>query len=222
MTQEEKDILMEKMLDPDGVLSDEELETVFHDDELQDIYRVSSAVRGACVQSYAIDVKKEWRIFRHRLHPGPLRRRWPMRVAVIFLGILFVSGIVGIAVDRFLSGKKQVVVAKSETLTAEKHVQEDSNQKPLQEMGNDDFPTPSLPAARKAIAPRRSVAENAVEEEEIDVDEYLRLQQARIDNDMALIQAELYIAERQAIREAQFPDGEEELEQNEVRYVIMQ
>lgn len=223
MTQEEKDILMEKMLDPEGVLTDAELERVFQDDELKEIYEVSSAVRGACVQPSKIDVKQEWRLFRHSILPKPSLWRWAMRVAAVFLGILFVSAIAKIAIDRILTEEKQVIVAKSESLTAEKHEQEISNPKPLQEVGNDGFATPPVHAVRKAVALRRNVAHRAVEEEEeIDVDEYLRLQQARIDNDMALIQAELYIAELQALQEAQSPAGEEEIELNEERYVIMQ
>ena len=62
-----------------------------------------------------------------------------------------------------------------------------------------------------------------VEEAEIDVDEYLRLQQARIDNDIAMIQAELFIDQIQTLRETQLKgDGEDALEQREERYVIMQ
>ena len=112
MTQQEKDILIEKMLDPDGVLSDKDLKMVFHDDELKEIYELSSAVRGACVQLPKIDMEREWRLFRHRIRPRPSRWKWVMRVAAIFLGIMFVSGIVRIALDHILTEKKTVAIVK--------------------------------------------------------------------------------------------------------------
>ncbi|MDE5851158.1 MAG: hypothetical protein K2H38_13555 [Muribaculaceae bacterium] len=223
MTQQEKDILMEKMLDPDGVLSDKDLEMVFHDDELKEIYELSSAVRGACVQLPKIDVEREWRLFRHRIRPRPSRWKWVMRVAAIFLGVMFVSGIVRIALDHILTEKKTVAVVKSKPLTTEKFTQEGSNPEPLPIVENDDLPASDTPVSRKAVTPRKNAIENTVDEADIDVDEYLRLQQARIDNDIAMIQAELLIDEIKTLRETELQaDGEVPLEQNEERYVIMQ
>ena len=222
MTQQEKDILIEKMLDPGGTLSAEELEIIFLDDELKDIYELSSAVRGACVQLPTIDLEREWSLFRHRILPRPSRWKWTMRVAAIFLGVMFVSGIVRIAIDRILTEEKTVAIVKSKQQTTEKFKQETSNpQNPILE--NDDLPISAPPATRKAATPRRNIADMEVEEAEIDVDEYLRLQQARIDNDIAMIQAELFIDQIQTLRETQLQGDEEDaLEQREERYVIMQ
>ena len=221
MTQQEKDILMEKILDPDGILSDEDLEMVFHNDELKDIYELSSAVRGACVQLPKIDVEREWRLFSRRIRPRPSRWKWVMRVAAIFLGVMFVSGIVRIAIDHILTGKKTVAVVKSKPLTPEKLTRESPLQLPIVE--NEDLPTSSAPVSRKVVRPRNNIAVMEAEEADIDVDEYLRLQQARIDNDIAMIQAEILIDQIQALRETELQaDGEVPLERNEERYVIMQ
>lgn len=223
MTQEEKDILLEKMLDPDGVMTDAELEKLFQDDELKEIYEVASAVRGACVQPSKIDVKQEWRLFRHRILPRPSRWRWTMRVAAIFLGVMFASAIVKIAIDRILTEEKPVVIVDSKGSDANQLMEEDAKPRKIHDVENNAIPTSPVETTPNVKTPKRLEAKKAIDDEEIDVDEYLRLQQARIDNDMALLQAEIYIAELQALREAQSTAGDdEELEQHEVRYAIMQ
>lgn len=47
MTDEHKEILIAKLLDSPASLSDEELDAIAHDDELRDLYGVSSAVSDA-------------------------------------------------------------------------------------------------------------------------------------------------------------------------------
>lgn len=221
MTLEEKDILMERMLDPDSVLSKEDLDLILHDPELRELYEVSVAVRGVCVQPESVDVEREWLLFRHRILPRPSRWRWVMRVAAIFMGVLFVAAVARVAVDRILTDDKPVVVAEVRTPVAESPVVKEADSEPLPAVEKHDT------QGREAVAPpprgrKRSSVKMRQEEEEIDVDEYLRLEQARIDNEVAIIQAELYIDRLQALREEPSPDEADELNTNEIRYVIMQ
>lgn len=49
MTEEQKEKLIARMLDSPSSLSDEELEMMTLDEELRDIYEISSSVSGACM-----------------------------------------------------------------------------------------------------------------------------------------------------------------------------
>lgn len=227
MTQEDKDILMEKMLDPDASLTDAELDIILHDAELREIYDISSAVKSACVQPSAVDVEQEWRLFRHRIQPKPSRWRWVMRVAAIFIGVVFVSGIVKVALDSILSeGDSAVVVDATPKKAPQSPAEEVEGANGVSGLAND---AEASGGAVKAVPVRRRVPKAVQNEdtdqnvEEIDIDEYLRLEQARIDNDLALLQARTYIDEVQALREAELPDADpQSLDNDEIRYVIMQ
>lgn len=225
--QQDKYMLLEKMLDSGAILTDADLEMILHDDELREIYEVSADVRGACVQPSEIDAEQEWRLFRRKLHPGYSAWRWVVRVAAIFLGVLFVSGIVTIALDRLLTDGQSVIVAES---TAKK----DSTQLSAPTLPTETSVScfveaneaiPEQVVARKGTSKKPvMVIERAEEEEEeeIDIEEYLRLQQARIDNDLAILQAQLYIDQIQAINDAAITSGDGEAAPCETRYIITQ
>lgn len=227
MTQEEKDILLEKMLDSAAVLTDEQLKNIMHDGELREIYDVSAALRGACVQPSEIDVEKEWRLFRHKILPKPFRWRWVMRVAAIFLGVMFVSAIVKVAVDRLLTPDSPLVAEVSKPKNADLTVisqETESPQTGIDQVENCELDAPAIRQVSKQKGRKlRPIAQEQPEPEDIDVDEYLRLQQARIDNDLALLQARIYIEELEALESPMTPNGGgEEFMPLEVRYVIMQ
>ena len=93
MTEQDKDILIGKMLDSPSSLTDKELSMIRTDEELKDIYRISSALKGACMTRPEIDVEREWRQFRTRLLHKPSPLRWMMRIAAIFLGVVLLSAV---------------------------------------------------------------------------------------------------------------------------------
>ena len=68
MTEEQKEILIAKMLDAPSSLSDVELDSILHDDELRDIYEASAALSSACIRQPEWDMKAEWNSFRPRIH----------------------------------------------------------------------------------------------------------------------------------------------------------
>lgn len=222
MTEQEKDILLEKMLDPGAVLTDEEIGIIMSDEELRGIYDVSSALRGACVQPSVVNVEREWRLFRHKILPKPSRWRWAMRVAAIFLGVLVVSAIVKVAVDRNLTPEAPVLAEVSAPKQSDVQVVDHKVERSLIESEEAARPASRQAVRRKRTASRPTVVVETVIED-IDVDEYLRIQQAGIDNDVALMQSQLYIDELQALRGAELPGVDaDDQDQSEVRYIITQ
>ena len=71
MTEEQKEILIAKMLDAPSSLSDVELDSILHDDELRDIYEASAALSSACIRQPEWDMKAEWNSFRPRIRRKP-------------------------------------------------------------------------------------------------------------------------------------------------------
>lgn len=56
MTEEQKEILIAKLLDCPSSLSDEELDLILHDGELREIYDASVAMSGALVRQPDFDM----------------------------------------------------------------------------------------------------------------------------------------------------------------------
>ena len=117
MTEEQKEILIAKMLDAPYSLSDEELDLMMHDDELREIYEASAALSSALIRQPELDMKAEWDRFRPRLRRKPAPMRWVMRVAAIFLGVIFFSGIAVRIIDKVFSDDQTPVVAKVDPST---------------------------------------------------------------------------------------------------------
>ncbi|MDE6547786.1 MAG: hypothetical protein K2L22_02190 [Muribaculaceae bacterium] len=209
MTEEQKDILIGKMIDSPSSLTDEELDMILTDDELKDIYKISSDVMGACMPQPEMDVEREWRLFRHRILSKPSPTRWIMRVAAIFLGVMLASGILVKFTDYLLTDENKTIVASDAGKRVDLNDQVNGNneidhpmkdEEPISEM----LPIKAaIPDARPAKTKRISSAAKKVEieEEEIDIDEYLRLQQSEIDQEIAVLNAEMYLDEWDAMRE---------------------
>lgn len=196
MTEEKKEFLIAKMLDSPSSLSDEEMDVILHDDELKDIYEMSSAVSGACIRQPEINMTGEWERFRPRIRRKPSAMRWVMRVAAIFLGVVVASGIGVTLTDYLLSSEEQPVIAKVE----EKHaVTPDRISIPVAanepvvkvEDGNQ---RKYVSAHKRHRAKAAVVAADTITAYDSDDDEYieqyLRVQQARIDNELAMMTAQ--------------------------------
>ena len=209
MTEQDKDILIAKMLDSPSSLTDEELAMIRQDAELKDIYEMSSLVCGACMPKPEIDVEREWRLFRHRILPKPSPMRWVMRVAAIFLGVVFLSGIIIKIIDRTLTVEDKPIVAETvKPLVIERpHF--------VDEVIDDNAASEEKTKMLKANPPRKEV-------EEVDVDEYLRQQQIEIENEIALINAEIYLNEKDAIQNFMgYVEGNPDMEDHAEAKVIM-
>lgn len=207
MTEQEKDILIEKMLDAPDSLTDEELKAIMLDDELKDICEISSGVRSACLPSPEMDVEQEWRQFSRRIRPASSYWKWTIRVAAIFIGVLIVSAILVKVLDHDRHKEMEpVVVDSGRSVGIGSHrCDEDS----VMQSGRSEVVVPDgyvqveTAAVAVPVAGKRSgkTSVKAHIEEEIDVEEYLRQQQAEIDYEIALLNAEIYLDEQDAISE---------------------
>lgn len=203
MTEEKKEILIAKILDAHSSLSDEELDLILNDDELRDIYSVSAYITGAYIRQPEFDMKAEWNKFRPRIRRKPTAMHWIMRVAAIFLGVLFASSVVVKIIDSAFTDDRRPVIAKVE------HSPE-IDDKPVVHQNAQVTESEEEPEIRQEIESNNSYGGNrhlteaetshpgrsvSQDESDTDVDEFLRIQEACIDNDLAMQVAESYAEE---------------------------
>lgn len=203
MTEEQKEILIAKMLDAPASLSDMELDAISEDDELRDIYAASAALDSAYAAEQKFDMDAEWKRFSPRLRRKPDNMRWFMRVAAIFLGVILASGVVVKIINTAFTHDPQPVIAKVEqvskaperpTLHETLQAAESIDKTPVNHaIGHSSKPVNTRHIAKAEVSMPATTPTQA--EPEIDVDEYLRIQQARIDNELALQMAESYMEE---------------------------
>ena len=200
MTDELKDILIAKMLDAPRSLTDEEVELIMRDDELREIYQISAEINRASAPMPEIDTEAEWARFRPRIMGRPSLTRRFMRVAAIFLGVIFASSILVRLVDHLLTSENPPMTARYAE-PAEAPIDTVRSQEIPDSISEPEI----IPPARKTYrrpAPETLLAsaEDADQAVDLDIDEYLRVQQARIDNDLAMQNAEILIDEYAALR----------------------
>lgn len=203
MTEEQKVILIAKMIDVPQSLSDDDLEAILTDDELRDIYEVSSTVRGACIRQPEMDMAEEWQRFRRRTRRKPTKMDWIMRVAAIFTGVMLVSGFAAKILDYSLTTDKQTLEANTAHTTQPETILTITCTIRPSESQENTITEPTIRGKQAAASSQHHAKTKTVkpkgklepEETNIDIDEYLRIQQARIDNDLALQVAEAYMEE---------------------------
>ncbi len=201
MTEEQKDILTARMLDAPATLTDAEIEAILADAELRDIYDMSVAVGNACNPGPEADLKEEWDRFSRLLHRRPSRTGWLPRVAAIFFGVILLSGIVKTVIDRALTADSPPLIAEVAATAPSDTV---------------DVPEPTDPDVKdsdeepQASATRRQAQnEPSATAEAPDLDEYIRIDQARIDNELALLTAAEIEAESEDMLIMMLEEGEE-------------
>lgn len=127
--------------------------------------------------------------------------RWITWAAAIFLGVIFMSSIVVRIVDNEFSTKQQSVIANVKQSHEKDIAPEDIQSPQFAEKKEDADQEPTINNSTSTVSNshlakaeiNHSKAKDTKEDSDIDVDEYLRIQQARIDNDQALQMAETYI-----------------------------
>lgn len=183
MTDHDKEILLEKMLDSPAELTDKELREIMSNDELLDIYNMSAAVSATCANQPEINSEDEWRMFRPRIKNRPMRGRWVMRVAAIFFAVAFLSSITVKIIDAVFYDDETLVFTEMQPGAFHPlYIASSPIEKECEEL-------PPSPPVRKP-------------KEEIDIEECILIEQARIDNDIALHQAALYEEEYTAMIES--------------------
>lgn len=188
------------MIDSPASLSDEELEIIMHDDELREIHEASSAVSSASVSKADYDMTEEWDRFRPRIRRKPSLTLRFMRVAAVFLGIAVAANVIVKVIDHTLAPDQQPTLAKVEQPTDKEEGNASDQEK--KEMGEnveqaDPLTEPKQPEMTH-LAKAEAAATTATE---LDVDEYLRIQQAQVENEIAMLNGEMVVDELATLRQ---------------------
>lgn len=193
MTDNERDTLIERMIDAPEALTAAELDAISADGELLELYEAQAALSTAMRPEPRVDVEREWALVRPLLRQRPSLTRRVMRVAAIFVGVMVLGGVAYRVLDSALTqadgpaaheGCGGVLVA----LLTPPGEREESAESPA--------PMPAAPAAGFA----------ADEAAEAEVEECLRLQRARAESEVAIATADVIMEQYAAMRELYY-DG---------------
>ncbi len=207
MTEEIKNTLIEKMIDRPDTLTSDEIMAICSDEELRELYEISTKLQDTLQPVPQTPAAQEWDMFSRRLNmrrpKKKLYRRLIQTVAVIAGLLLISAAIVKIAghapsaPDPSLTAdvvNTDITKSPADTIRCQ-------NDKLVTTLKNDashitDSSKPDKNhSAKKA---KSSSTPTAMP----DFDEYLRIEQARIDNEIAMAMAEVYEAEYLASLEA--------------------
>lgn len=193
MTEEHKEILLGRMVDNPAGLSSDDMAMIAGDEELRELYQLSVDLKTACVRPPEIDEAKEWQRFRSRMRVAH-RSRWSrmMRVAAIFLGVMLLSGVAVTLIDRVMlvSESTEIAALPVDTVTVAPMQEEVAGPELMADAAVKEAGGKAKRAVRKQSAPP-----------EPSIEEYLAVQQARIENEIATELAEVikqqYLAEQE-------------------------
>ena len=194
MTEEQKDILITKMLDAPATLTNEELAVILDDAELKDIYDMSADVSSAYIHQTEVDMVEEWSRLSIRLFPRRFRIRRILYVAAALIGIALVSGLVARMIINSPSTDRQTIITKvdrpikSVEAPDSYGIHEDNTERTSGEASSPITANPIDAQHKRHVAKSKIYKQPRSEKKvvEIDIDEYLRIQQAKIDNEIAL------------------------------------
>ncbi|MDE6338824.1 MAG: hypothetical protein K2K97_03435 [Muribaculaceae bacterium] len=187
MTEEQKDILIEKMIDRPESLTSEEMAIIASDLELKELYEMSVILTDNMVDLPEPDIDAEWMNIKRRIvSQGHQRhfKRWWIGVAAVFAAVLLCS----VAFKYIISENKTV----STPYISE--VRSEAPSKPYM-AETVDCAEDSIESSQEKKQPmiqQRVSADIASDAEEVDIDEYIRIKQARIDNEVAVALSRLY------------------------------
>lgn len=189
MREEDKDILTAKMLDAPSALTDDEIDAIIQDDELRGIYEMSADLVWACAERAPVNVADEWKRFSRKLPNRPSMFKRAVRVAAVFVVMLMAAGMAfnltwtcraPEARNVNTGEKKRTAISSAEGQIA---------------AACEPKPEPDAETGKQSPAPdrQRKVAAAdyvpAFEDEDPEIDEYLRVQQAVADSELASMTA---------------------------------
>lgn len=195
------------MVEAPATLTDDELDMIMRNDELRDIYEMTVTISQAYSSVPEPDMTKEWKLFQRNIKPKAMQLHRILKIAAIITGIALLSAAAIMGINSILSTedtpKYADIEQPAETDNSigttpnqiEKTNSEETN--PIQHK-----PVKNLPGIKQYLAQNHTPESQKAktESEDIDIDEYLRIQQARVDNDIAMQTAIAYQEEFATLR----------------------
>lgn len=235
MTEEQKEILLGRMVDNPAGLSSDDMAMIAGDEELRELYQLSADLKTACVKPPEIDEAKEWQCFRSRMRVAGRRRRrsWMMRVAAIFLGVMLLSGVAVALIDRLMlmPESTEIAAVPVDTVTVAPMQKEAAGPELIADAA---VKKTVKKAVKEAVGEAKRAGGKQSAPSESSIEEYLAVQQARIENEIATELAEAikqqYLAEQEwnNLQTIVEPDGLETVTRQQpgdvpaIRNVILQ
>lgn len=223
MTEEIKNTLIEKMIDRPDELTSDEIMAICGDEELRELYEISTKLQDTLQPAPQTTVTQEWDMFSSRLDIRRPKKKLYLRLlqtAAVVASILLISAVIvkitghaPSASDSSLTAdviNTDITKSPADTIRCQ-------NDKLVTTLKNDGshIAEASKPDKNHSAKKAKSASTPTATP---NFDEYLRIEQARIDNEIAMAMAEVYEAEYLASLEANctfnMADGNVSTEEN--------
>lgn len=215
MTEKDKDILIEKMLDRPAELSSGEIDAIMADEELRELYDTSVMLAGSLRRQPVVDDDREWELFSRRLPVMPplsvavrppesklLQFKRVLRIAAVVAGVMLLSAVV----VRMLRSVPDVgkTLNAGGMMTAEfVEQQPDTVGMPdtspevriADTLAGEHIADAAPAGTNVAASTPPSTVSTIHTPDDFNIDEYIEIEQARIDNEVAMAVARVYEAE---------------------------
>lgn len=195
MTEEHREILIGKIVDSPSSLSAEEIEAIMTDRELAEMYETLAMVQGAYRFPSDFDMDKEWNAFRPLMRRKHSPLKWAMRVAAAIAICVLAYPVI----DKINNKDTGEVAGSDVTSTGEQHETSETATPTLLATAEPEEMLPATPVAptgppKSKRTPKQVavVSSTSTQNEQVDVDEYLRIQKARIENELAMQNARIF------------------------------
>ena len=194
MTTEQKELLIEKMIDRPETLSAEEINQILADEELKDMYNLSVKMADELAPIPAVDIDTEWAKLQCSIAAEKCRKQPALRWIGIAAAVAGITIFGGLAI-KFASTNNTLPTPDNDIAHIEQPVL-----KTVPEVKNtiEEIPVQSKPASKTDVQySNHQKAKLPAEKhsDELDIEEFMRIEQARIDNEVAMARSEAYIAE---------------------------
>lgn len=207
MTEEIKNTLIEKMIDRPDELTSDEIMAICSDEELRELYDISSKLQDTLQPAPQTPVTQEWDMFSRRLNtrrPKKKLYRRLLQTAAVVAGLLLISAVIVKITGHAPSAPDPSLTADVISTDITKNPADTircQNDKLVTTLKNDasHIADASKPDKNHSAKKAKSASTPTATP---DFDEYLRIEQARIDNEIAMAMAEVYEAEYLASLEA--------------------
>lgn len=207
MTEEIKNTLIEKMIDRPDELTSDEIMAICSDEELRELYEISTKLQDTLQPEPQTPVAQEWDMFSRRLgirRPKKMLYRRLMPTAVAVAGVLLISAVIVKIIGHAPSVSDSSLTADVVNTDITENPADTircQNDKLVTTLKNDTphIAEASMPDKNHSPKKAKSISTPTATP---DFDEYLRIEQARIDNEIAMAMAEVYEAEYLASLEA--------------------